>query len=104
MAGGFQIRDENPRSREGPLAKSVGIHRRFVSNACALTFIERFSMCSNRLFLRAFLIVFLLCATDAVQAASFTWTNTVGGFWTNATNWNPNGVPGAGDTALIVTP
>ena len=34
-------------------------------------------------------------------AATIGWNNTSGGNWSNATNWNPNQVPGAADTALI---
>ena len=35
------------------------------------------------------------------QAATITWTNAVGGNWSNATNWSPNQVPGSLDTAVI---
>ena len=35
--------------------------------------------------------------------APITWTNTSGGIWSDAANWSPNTVPGAGDAALITT-
>jgi len=37
----------------------------------------------------------------AANAATINWTNTSGGNWTNAANWSPNQVPGAGDNAFI---
>ena len=39
--------------------------------------------------------------SGSVQAADIVWTNTAGGSWNAATNWNPNQVPGASDTAWI---
>ncbi|HEY3853394.1 MAG TPA: hypothetical protein VGO67_03260, partial [Verrucomicrobiae bacterium] len=50
----------------------------------------------------AFLIAVITAASS--QAATITWTNTAGGNWSVAANWNPNQVPGASDTALITTP
>jgi hypothetical protein len=38
------------------------------------------------------------------HCATITWTNTSGGFWSDATNWSPNQVPGNTDNALITTP
>lgn len=38
---------------------------------------------------------------DAVLGATLTWTNLSGGDWSTAGNWNPNVVPGAGDTANL---
>ncbi len=35
------------------------------------------------------------------QAATITWTNTSGGNWSLAANWNPNQVPGSSDDAVI---
>ena len=35
------------------------------------------------------------------RAATITWTNTAGGNWNDAANWNPNQVPGASDDALV---
>lgn len=43
----------------------------------------------------------LTAATTALHAASFTWTGSVSGDWFNPTNWNPQGVPGGADTAVI---
>ncbi|HTR41725.1 MAG TPA: hypothetical protein VMH87_08940, partial [Pseudomonadales bacterium] len=39
-----------------------------------------------------YLITILFCLH--VHAATFTWTNTAGGNWSNANNWSPNTVPG----------
>ena len=39
----------------------------------------------------------------AGQAATITWTNAAAGGWSTAANWNPNTVPGAGDTAIIAS-
>jgi hypothetical protein len=36
-----------------------------------------------------------------VRAADIVWTNLAGGNWSVAANWNPNQVPGAGDTAYL---
>src|SRR5664280_2071004 len=35
------------------------------------------------------------------EGATINWTNTASGGWNTATNWNPNQVPGATDTAII---
>ncbi len=45
----------------------------------------------------------LLLVFDAlpIDAATVTWTNLSGGGWNVAANWNPNQVPGSGDTAVI---
>lgn len=44
----------------------------------------------------------IFCATFAAlsvsASTSFVWTNTVGGNWSNPSNWSPHGVPGALDT------
>ena len=47
------------------------------------------------------LSLMLLANSKMVRAASITWTNTAGGDWNNALNWNPNLVPGSGDSASI---
>jgi hypothetical protein len=44
------------------------------------------------------------CATLgslAAHAGNIIWTNSISGGWDTAANWNPNSVPGAGDTAII---
>ena len=35
------------------------------------------------------------------KSTDLVWTNTVGGNWATASNWSPNGVPGAADKAYI---
>ena len=35
------------------------------------------------------------------HATIYNWTNTASAAWNNAANWSPNGVPGAGDTAVM---
>jgi len=42
-----------------------------------------------------------LMAGLGTEAATITWVNTSGGSWTNTLNWNPQQVPGSGDTAVI---
>jgi hypothetical protein len=37
---------------------------------------------------------------DAI-ATQRSWTNSLGGSWFDASNWSPNGVPGASDTTFI---
>src|SRR5262245_47701880 len=39
--------------------------------------------------------------TSSVFATSYNWTNTASGYWTNAANWNPTGVPTNGDSANV---
>lgn len=43
----------------------------------------------------------LLAEASSAQAATITWTNTSGGNWSVLSNWSPNQVPGAADTAEI---
>ena len=40
-------------------------------------------------------------AVASLSAADILWTNSAGGNWHVAANWNPNQVPAAGDTAFI---
>jgi len=50
------------------------------------------------------ILALFLCATitgHKLCAATITWTNPLGGNWSNASNWSPNQVPGPGDTAII---
>jgi hypothetical protein len=46
-------------------------------------------------------LIFLLVACGKSSAAGIVWTNTAGGNWNAATNWNPNQLPGVSDTAII---
>ena len=46
-------------------------------------------------------IGWLAGASRPATAATCNWTNTAGGHWNTATNWSPNQVPGAADTAII---
>ena len=46
----------------------------------------------------------LLFTAGSSSAATITWTNTAGGNWNVAANWNPNQIPGSNDTAEITTP
>src|SRR6266481_1273497 len=47
------------------------------------------------------LFVLWLFVSGTAQGATLNWTNTAGGNWNAATNWDPNQVPGVGDTAII---
>lgn len=51
--------------------------------------------------LAALLLALALNFHTSVQAATLVWTNSAGGLWSNATNWSPNGVPGAADSAVV---
>jgi fibronectin-binding autotransporter adhesin len=46
------------------------------------------------------LLLLALCINTA-RADTITWTNTAGGNWSVAANWDPNEVPGPNDTAQI---
>src|SRR5215469_13052267 len=65
--------------------------------------VVNFREMSSLLFFHAFFIplLLLLASSRTVSATAFVWTNTLGGNWSAMTNWSPNGVPGAGDTANI---
>lgn len=43
---------------------------------------------------------FVLCLGGRAFAATYTW-DAPDGFWREAANWSPPGVPGAGDTAIL---
>ncbi len=45
----------------------------------------------------------VLAIGNAAYSATITWTNNAGGNWSGGLNWNPNQVPGAGDTAVITS-
>ena len=47
------------------------------------------------------LLVLLTMAVSSSPAATLVWTNTTGGTWSTADNWNPNQVPSDEDTAVI---
>ncbi|MBN2505270.1 MAG: hypothetical protein JXQ71_01110 [Verrucomicrobia bacterium] len=46
-------------------------------------------------------LVLALLASVPVRSAVIDWTNTSGGNWSAAANWNPNQVPSTNDTAVI---
>ena len=46
-------------------------------------------------------LTLLVITSRTAHAATIAWTNTSGGNWSVAANWNPNQTPGAGDTADI---
>src|ERR1019366_6496748 len=49
-------------------------------------------------------VLSLLTLGSLARGATITWTNTSGGNWSVASNWNPNQVPTNSDTALITAP
>ncbi len=53
--------------------------------------------------LAAFVVLLFAIALgrNVAHSATIIWTNSASGGWNNAANWNPNAVPGAGDTAII---
>lgn len=57
-------------------------------------------MCRKAMYL--ILFVYVLVFTGAVSAATYDWDN--GGqnsLWSESANWDPDGVPAAGDTAQV---
>ncbi|HWD20356.1 MAG TPA: putative Ig domain-containing protein [Verrucomicrobiae bacterium] len=53
---------------------------------------------------RSSLLIVLTSACVLPQvssSATITWTNSAGGAWSDASSWDPNQVPGAGDSARI---
>ena len=50
------------------------------------------------------LVLILCCLLGGMaKSATLTWTNTAGGDWNVAANWNPNQVPGSNDTANVAS-
>lgn len=47
------------------------------------------------------LLALSILAVRPGQAGSVVWTNILGGDWSGAANWNPNGGPGSSDTAVL---
>src|SRR4051812_29098748 len=43
-------------------------------------------------------LAFLALSTGARAQTSYTWELGIGGSWGSATNWNPDGTPGIGDS------
>src|ERR1039458_2141149 len=54
--------------------------------------------------LRMLAALWLLSIGGLAHCATITWTNTSGGNWSVAANWNPNQVPTNSDNVLITTP
>ena len=50
-----------------------------------------------------FIALTLLALGNVARSATITWTNTAGGNWNTANNWNPNQVPGSSDDVLITS-
>jgi hypothetical protein len=51
--------------------------------------------------LKTFVFSVVFAIAVAAQGAVITWTNTAGGSWQTAANWDPHQVPASADTALI---
>ena len=56
---------------------------------------------SRRLQIFCLLPTLFIINAGLARATVFVWTNTASGNFSGSTNWNPQGVPGAPDTALI---
>ncbi len=50
------------------------------------------------------LALLLVAGVPSAHAASGTWIGASSSLWGGASNWNPNGVPGTGDTATFSNP
>src|ERR1039458_5224263 len=46
-------------------------------------------------------VALLFVAGSSARATTYNWITAIGGGWNTSTNWNPIGVPGATDTAII---
>ena len=47
-------------------------------------------------------LALVLVAAQSAHATTYTWTNSAGGSWSDASSWTPNGVPAsAGDVAVL---
>ena len=53
--------------------------------------------------LRIAALIAALAVAFSSNATTITWTNTAGGNWNVAANWDPNQVPGSNDVANITT-
>jgi len=53
--------------------------------------------------LRSMVCALFVLVTGQSAATLITWTNTAGGTWSTAANWNPNQVPLASDDVLIIS-
>jgi hypothetical protein len=53
--------------------------------------------------LRTVLLAVLAAMATTGRSSTFVWTNTLGGNWSVALDWDPHGVPGALDIAKITT-
>ena len=51
--------------------------------------------------LRSLALSLLLLSTASPAQTRYEWAGGSSGSWTEASNWSPSGVPGAGDTAVI---
>jgi hypothetical protein len=59
-------------------------------------------MLPNRAFnFQAFTLVASLCLARAAFGSDVLWTNSVGGNWSTAVNWNTGTVPGPSDNVLL---
>src|SRR5436190_9439053 len=73
-------------SGTGPLKVAL-----FLSSLC----------CTMNVRVLATLAGFVFWSHHVSFGATLTWTNTAGGSWTNAANWNPNQVPAGADQIVI---
>lgn len=60
-------------------------------------------MCKSKILFVLQCTVLTSFLTGAASAQTYSWSGINGADWSTATNWTPNGVPGAGDTANIST-
>ena len=51
--------------------------------------------------MKRLILVACACAAGVAVASDYAWQGGVSGAWNTDSNWNPNGVPGAGDTATF---
>ena len=51
--------------------------------------------------MKRLILVACACAAGVAVASDYAWQGGASGAWNTDSNWNPNGVPGAGDTATF---
>ncbi len=54
--------------------------------------------------LAALMLGIFLATTATIRASTISWTNTLGGMWSNTNNWSPHQIPTNTDSVLITTP
>ena len=99
-AGGERgVRGESTASIDQTTPRLAQVLNQFREKTCVAAH-HRLSF-TNISIMRSLFVSLAVLFSFCSHAATFNWTNTAGGGWNLATNWDPNSVPGASDTAVI---